>query len=1159
MKKMRTVFAVAIAALGLAAFGAGAEGLQAVEYLESTGNQWIDTGLNADDKLSVEIKCRFLESGVQNIFGALAGDSSNPIRHHLTARINNASSASFEYMVKNVAQSFGNDSPLEPHIHFFDAQNKTYSLDDGKPAGLSAGDFDCRANYYLFGRNALNYTGLNNVTLGRVRLYYAKFWRFENGHNTLVGDFVPAVDANGAGCLYDYVSGQAFYDAGKSNVPFTLPQGRLGPVDALVVTMSAVETSANSAHVRLTVVRAGGDACDVRIKYGLASDALTVDAPLVSGVGEGAAEGDLVGLQPEQTYYAALYGVCDDKQGAPSEVFSFRTKAADGHYPLPLGYEAVQCITVTDVGQYINTGYKPTNKTDVDLKCEVPDFTKLTSIYWTRGQGNISFGLIFVAGNAKTIRAYKLSRGTTSDFTALGADLSSPITYGTSGDQMTINGQMADFAKPTVDHLDYPIYLFGLNDSGTLNPAGVVVGTKLHYLTLKEDGVPVRIFVPCKNEKSEVGLFERVNNVFYQNSGSGGSFGFDPLAEVETAKLTVVGDPTQVGAPEPSYGVFERTPGQEIVATMDVTAVTNYLMGEERYLEGWELTVRKKSGATVVTTSEGGDKCRCPITLDAADEATLRWIWTRDAYGGCALPEGYEALDSLTFARNAAVNAKLAVSLDDRIVEVVENLPGGGINTLFCAREYEYSTITKPNLTLFDMNGKWRFDYGTSQTQLDVAVPTVQRLALAVNKGGFYQNGELVHQAERSSEQAAGPLVLQATYYYEIAEQQEVANLGNFCSSTLFAVRVWDKNDVPKANLRPCRRVADDREGLYDTVRQVFCPVLSNARLTVSGNPMNLPNAKIGYGTSDVSPIEIQNGNVFTFGTQTRTAEPDWMSLESGEVTYRVAGWKLSVTDVDGNVTVTSNDASNVTTCTFAPHYSDTIKLEWQFEVKYAGAKNANLPIRYDEVRWIQFNSNTWINTDYTPAPDKVKAAVACEIVDGDHTQAIFCSRTNPKVDSYTLLYNKDDQNPDSEGSMSMRVKNAEGMLSSAAALLGKRVKFETDRNRIRIVGGDWTTVGAFDQTFTKAGNPLTFGASYTERQGSGVNNYGTFKLYSAKFWEDGVLVRSFVPCHDKVTNVSGLYDVVTGKFYGCVNANKKGERLEEGQHVGTGFAIMLR
>ena len=49
---MRMVFAGVLAALGLTASGAGAEGLQAVGWLESTGDQWIDTGLNADGTLS---------------------------------------------------------------------------------------------------------------------------------------------------------------------------------------------------------------------------------------------------------------------------------------------------------------------------------------------------------------------------------------------------------------------------------------------------------------------------------------------------------------------------------------------------------------------------------------------------------------------------------------------------------------------------------------------------------------------------------------------------------------------------------------------------------------------------------------------------------------------------------------------------------------------------------------------------------------------------------------------------------------------------------------------------------------------------------------------------------------------------------------------------
>lgn len=44
-----------------------------VEYLESTGTQWIDTGLNADGGLSLEIKCRLVEGtgGSQHALGAI--------------------------------------------------------------------------------------------------------------------------------------------------------------------------------------------------------------------------------------------------------------------------------------------------------------------------------------------------------------------------------------------------------------------------------------------------------------------------------------------------------------------------------------------------------------------------------------------------------------------------------------------------------------------------------------------------------------------------------------------------------------------------------------------------------------------------------------------------------------------------------------------------------------------------------------------------------------------------------------------------------------------------------------------------------------------------------------------------------------------------------
>ena len=52
--------------------------------------------------------------------------------------------------------------------------------------------------------------------------------------------------------------------------------------------------------------------------------------------------------------------------------------------------------------------------------------------------------------------------------------------------------------------------------------------------------------------------------------------------------------------------------------------------------------------------------------------------------------------------------------------------------------------------------------------------------------------------------------------------------------------------------------------------------------------------------------------------------------------------------------------------------------------------------------------------------------------------------------------------------------------------------------------------------------------------QSNSVLSYGKFKLYSLKIWDDGTLVREFVPCVNK-DGEAGLYDITPGavkKFY---------------------------
>ena len=46
-------------------------------------------------------------------------------------------------------------------------------------------------------------------------------------------------------------------------------------------------------------------------------------------------------------------------------------------------------------------------------------------------------------------------------------------------------------------------------------------------------------------------------------------------------------------------------------------------------------------------------------------------------------------------------------------------------------------------------------------------------------------------------------------------------------------------------------------------------------------------------------------------------------------------------------------------------------------------------------------------------------------------------------------------------------------------------------------------------------------------------NTYGSFKLYACKFYENGVLIRDFIPVQMKDTREIGLYDKVNDKFYG--------------------------
>ena len=173
-----------------------------VEYLESTGTQWIDTLINADFNMSVEITMANVSTPWNNVnpMGAILVTPMR--RHHLN------------FTVQGVRYFFGvgdgcvlasNVKPSDGDVFTFkvDAVNKTFTL--GSFLGTFPNvTFDTGVSYWLFGRN-----GTTPPYLGSLRIYSAKLW---NG-STLVRDFIP-VRVGSVGYTYDRVSGQLFRNSG---------------------------------------------------------------------------------------------------------------------------------------------------------------------------------------------------------------------------------------------------------------------------------------------------------------------------------------------------------------------------------------------------------------------------------------------------------------------------------------------------------------------------------------------------------------------------------------------------------------------------------------------------------------------------------------------------------------------------------------------------------------------------------------------------------------------------------------------------------------------------------------------------------------------------------------------------------------------------------
>ena len=170
-------------------------GYTELEYLESTGTQYIDTGLPVRSNTVAEFEYQFIDINSNYVFGQVAGSGSAAMGYR-------NSSAGIWWFKRNRVEGIGD---ILKHKVVFSEDGNIYK--DGQIIG-SRGTFSENLNYTILLFAERNDNSMNT---GRVKIYN---FIFKEGRN-FVRNFIPArQDSTGTPGMYDTVTNTFYTNAG---------------------------------------------------------------------------------------------------------------------------------------------------------------------------------------------------------------------------------------------------------------------------------------------------------------------------------------------------------------------------------------------------------------------------------------------------------------------------------------------------------------------------------------------------------------------------------------------------------------------------------------------------------------------------------------------------------------------------------------------------------------------------------------------------------------------------------------------------------------------------------------------------------------------------------------------------------------------------------
>lgn len=180
------------------------EGYTAVDYLQSSGTQWINTEITPSQNTKVIIKFIIYDWGYSSLIGSRTNSDSND---QFTTYMDSSSNGRFMFRMDGM-QSGITYYGIKLHTVYTAELSGTkmeFMLEDGTisfTSEVTISDFSSTVPMLLFKAQNIGGTG------AYAKVYSCKIYHQDN----LVRDFQPCLDTEGVPCMFDFVSQKPFYN-----------------------------------------------------------------------------------------------------------------------------------------------------------------------------------------------------------------------------------------------------------------------------------------------------------------------------------------------------------------------------------------------------------------------------------------------------------------------------------------------------------------------------------------------------------------------------------------------------------------------------------------------------------------------------------------------------------------------------------------------------------------------------------------------------------------------------------------------------------------------------------------------------------------------------------------------------------------------------------